>query len=145
MKWASKWNEKTVKQGIIAISIFLTTCNHQDYATVYIHDLAGYAAVAATSVPTSELNISVDVGWSWLLNDKKLVAAFSKVLNKPMKAKPVISSFIFKVIELVVALFSDNMKDMYEMIKCVDTGEYVSKNTEVQKQLFSDFRLFKKE
>jgi isocitrate dehydrogenase len=72
------------------------------------------------------------------VNDKKLAAAFSKVLNRPMKAKPVVPSFVLKVIAPVVVLFSHNMKDMYEMIKWVGTGVYVSKNTERQKQLFGD-------
>src|SRR5690606_23762417 len=109
-----------------------------DYGTIYTPDLARYAAMAAVSLPNSELNTSIDVGLSTPVNSNSLAAAFSKVLGKPIKPKPVIPSFVVNVIMPIMGLFNPFMKDTREMIKWVNTGEYVSKNTQRQKQLFGD-------
>jgi len=131
--WADDLMIKKIKKGIVPV--FFTGV---DYGTIYTPDLARYAAIAATSLPDLELNTSIDVGWSEPVNDKNLAAAFSKVLNRPIKAKPVIPSFVVNIIAPILAKFSSNMRDMYEMLKWVKTGVYVSKNTQRQKQLFGD-------
>lgn len=109
-----------------------------DYGTIYTPDLARYTAMAALKLPDSVLNTSIDVGWSTPVNGNSLAAAFSKVLNRPVEAKPVVPSFVIKIIAPLLARVSGNMRDMYEMIKWVGTGEYVSRDTESQKQLFGD-------
>ena len=124
---------KKIKQGIVPVFF-----EGVDYGTIYTPDLARYAAMAALSLPDSELNTSIDVGWSEPVNNKKLAAAFEKVLKKPMKDKPVIPSIVIKVVAPVAAAFNSYIRDMYKMIKWVKTGVYVSRNTQRQKKLFGD-------
>lgn len=95
-------------------------------------------AALAASLPDSELNSIVDVGLSTPVTNTRLAATFSNVLGRPIQPKPLAPPFITKLVMSVGALFSPNMKDMYEMIKWVNTGVYVSKNTQRQKQLFGD-------
>ena len=131
------WSDDTIVKGIKKGSVPMFF-DGVDYGTIYTPDLARYVAIAATSLPDSELNAYVDVGWSTPVNSQSMAAAFSKVLNKPVKAKPVIPAFLFKIMAPVASAFSESMKDMVGMIKWINTGEYVSRNTEKQKQLFGD-------
>ena len=71
-----------IKKGVVPVFF-----NEVSYGTIYSPDLARYTAIAAISLPGSELNTSVDVGWSEPVNGKKLAAAFEKVLDKPMKVE----------------------------------------------------------
>ncbi|MFW0718379.1 SDR family oxidoreductase [Pedobacter sp. N23S346] len=121
-----------IKKGIFPT--FLTGT----YGAVYTSELAKYAAMAAVVLPDTELNKPVDIGWDRPVNGKILAQAFSKVLGRPIKPKPVIPSFILKVIFPVISLFSGNIRDMYEMIKWINTGVYVSRNPQRQKKLFGE-------
>ena len=109
-----------------------------DYGTIYTPDLARYVAIAATSLPDSELSSSVDVGWSEPVNGEKLAAASGKILSRPVAARPVVPSFVVKAFAPIIAAFNSNMRDMLEMVRWVNAGIYVSKNTERQKKLFDD-------
>ena len=131
--WADDSMIKRIKKGVVPMFFYGV-----DYGTIYTPDLARYAALAATSVPDSELNSFVDVGWSTPVNNQNLAAAFSKVLNKPIKAKAIVPAFLFKIVAPIFAAFSNNMKDMLEMYNWVSTGAYVSKDTAKQKRLFGD-------
>jgi len=131
--WSDSFMLKKIKDGIVPVFF-----NGVNYGTIYTSDLARYTAMAATSLSDSELNSSIDVGWNEPVNDKKLAAAFEKVLKKPMKANPVIPAFVVKVIGPVFAAFNSSMHDILEMVKWVNTGVYVSRNTEKQKKLFGD-------
>lgn len=131
--WSDDTLVKNLKKGVFPMFF-----DGVDYGTIYTPDLARYVAIAATTVPDSELNSHVDVGWSTPVNSQSMAAAFSKVLNRPIKAKPVIPAFVFKIVAPIAAAFSENMKDMVAMVKWVNTGEYVSRNPEKQKQLFGE-------
>jgi uncharacterized protein YbjT (DUF2867 family) len=131
--WSDDTIVKKLKQGVVPM--FFDEVN---YGTIYTADLARYVAIAATSLPDSELNSYVDVGWSTPANSQSMAAAFSKVLNKPVVAKPVIPPLVFKILAPVVSAFSEGMKDMVAMVKWVNTGEYISHNPQKQKQLFGD-------
>ncbi len=109
-----------------------------EYGMIYTPDLARYAAIAAVSLPDSELNTSVNVGWETPASNEKLAAAFETVLNKPVIIKPAIPVFFSKIIMPVVARFNGNIYDMRQMINWVKTGAYISKNTRRQKELFGD-------
>ncbi len=109
-----------------------------DYGMIYTPDLARYAAIAATSLPASKLNTTVDVGWSTPVNSETLASAFEKLLKKPIKAKPALPPFFLNVVMPISARFNESMYDMLEMINWVKTGAYVSKNTQRQKELFGD-------
>ena len=105
---------------------------------IYTDDLARYAAMAAVSVPDSELGITVDVGWEKPVSGEDLADAFSKVLGKMVVSKPAFPDFVVNFILPVVGIFNPGIKDMYSMIKWIKTGAYKSKNTQKQKELFSD-------
>ena len=122
----------------ISEGIFPVFFDGVDYGTICTADLARYVAIAATSLPNSELNSIVDVGWSTPVNSKSLAATFKKVLRKPIRTKPFIPSFVVKIIVPIMATFNSSVKDMLEMIKWVNTGAYVSSNTKRQMELFGD-------
>ncbi len=108
------------------------------YGTIYTPDLARYAAIAATSLPDSELNTTIDAGWSMPVDSDSLASAFQKILNKPIKAKAAIPPFFLKIVLPILARFNENMYDLVEMVNWVKSGAYVSKNTQRQKELFGD-------
>ena len=76
--WSDSFMLKKIKKGVVPVFF-----NDVNYGTIYTPDLARYVAIAATSLPDSELNTAIDVGWSEPVNGKKLAAAFEKVLKKP--------------------------------------------------------------
>jgi uncharacterized protein YbjT (DUF2867 family) len=109
-----------------------------DSGMVYSPDLAKYAAMAAVSLPDSALNTTIDIGWSTPVNTETLTAAFSKVLNRPVHAKPVIPPFLLNFVLPVVAKFNSGLEDIIHMLKWVELGDYVSKTPQRQKELFGD-------
>lgn len=109
-----------------------------DYGTIYTPDLARYAAYAAASLPDSELNTTIDVGLSTPVNGNTLAAAFSKVLGKKITPKPAFPAFATKVIMPFISIFNPFLKDIIAIVKWVNTGVYVSKNTAQQQKLFGD-------
>lgn len=123
---------KKITKGILPVFMGGT------YGMIYTPDLARYTAMAAVSLPDTELNTSIDVGWDTPVNGNSLALAFEQVLEKPIKPKEVIPSFALKFIMPIVARFSDNLHDIHEMIKWVEKGDYVSKNVQRQKNLFGD-------
>lgn len=108
------------------------------YGIIYTPQLAKYAAMAAVALPDSELNTSIDIGWDRPVNEKILAAAFASVLKKNVEVKPVMPPFVVKYVLPVIGRFNDNIKDMYEMIRWIDTGVYISKNPQRQKELFGE-------
>ncbi|MCC8409095.1 NAD(P)H-binding protein [Mucilaginibacter sp. UR6-1] len=106
------------------------------YGIIYTPQLAKYTALAAVNLPDSVLNTSIDVGWDRPVNEKILQAAFERVLNKKIAVKPVMPPFVVNYVLPVIGRFSKKVKDMYEMIRWIDTGVYISKNTQRQKELF---------
>lgn len=123
---------KKITKGVLPT--FLTGT----YGIIYTAQLARYAAMAAVVLADGELNTSVDIGWDKPVNDKTLAAAFASVLKKPIQVKPAIPSFALKYILPVIAKFNDGIDDMYQMIKWIDTGVYISKNLQRQKELFGE-------
>ncbi len=105
---------------------------------IYTGDLARYAAMAAISVPESELNATVDVGWDKPVTGDDLAEAFSKVLGKKVVQQPALPAFAVNFVMPVIGLFNPSVKDMNSMVKWIKTGVYKSKNTQKQKKLFSD-------
>jgi len=122
-----------IKKGILPV-LFVGV----KYGTIYTPDLARYAAIAAISLPDAELNTTIDVGLSTPVNGDSLAKAFETVISRPVKAKPAIPSFVINLIAPVVAKFNGKIHDMLEMVRWVNTGVYVSNNTEKQWRLFGD-------
>ena len=131
--WPGNYMVNKINKGIVPVFFFGV-----DYGVILTADLAHYAALSATTLPDSELNTTVDVGWNEPVNDRKLAEAFGKVLNRPMRSSPVFPAIVSKVIAPAMAAFSSNMRDMLSMSKWVSTGVYVSRDTERQKKLFGD-------
>jgi uncharacterized protein YbjT (DUF2867 family) len=105
---------------------------------IYTPDLARYAALAAVTLPDSELGTAIDVGWDRPATGADLAQAFSKVLGKTIVPKPAFPPFATHFIMPVASLFNQSMKDMYLMVKWIQKGEYISKNTGRQLALFGD-------
>jgi uncharacterized protein YbjT (DUF2867 family) len=105
---------------------------------IYTADLARYAAMAAVSVPESELDVTVDVGWDKPVSGEDLAEAFSKVLGRKVVSKPAFPGFVVNIVMPFLGIFNPGVSDMLSMIKWFRTGIYTSKNTQKQKELFSD-------
>jgi len=105
---------------------------------IYTGDLARYAALAAINVPDSELGTTVDVGWDKPVSGEDLAEAFSKVLGKKVVSKPAFPGFVVNFLLPFIGIFNPGVKDMHLMIKWIKTGVYKSKNTQKQKELFSE-------
>ena len=105
---------------------------------IYTGDLARYVAMAAISVPESELGITVDVGWDKPVSGEDMSEAFSKVLGKKVVNKPAFPGFMINIVMPVIGIFNPGIRDMHSMVKWIETGIYKSKNTQKQKELFSD-------
>ena len=123
---------KKITKGILPT--FLTGT----YGIIYTPQLAKYTALAAVNLPDSQLNTSIDVGWDRPVNEKILAAAFESVLKKNIVVKPVMPPFVVKYVLPFIGRFSENIKDMYEMIRWINTGIYISKNPQRQKELFGE-------
>jgi uncharacterized protein YbjT (DUF2867 family) len=121
-----------IKKGILPT--FLTGT----YGIIYTPQLAKYTAMAAVALSDTELNTSIDIGWEKPVNEDILRAAFSSALKKNIQTKPVIPSFVLKYILPIIAKFNDNIQDMYQMIKWIDTGVYISRSPQRQKELFGE-------
>jgi uncharacterized protein YbjT (DUF2867 family) len=106
-------------------------------ALTYSRDLARYAAQAALDVPNSALNKSVDIGSDVPATGTLVAAAFTRVLGKPVIAKPVFPRIVFTVLPLV-ARFVPRLRDNLSVLKWLRNGSYVSHDTQKQKQLFGD-------
>jgi uncharacterized protein YbjT (DUF2867 family) len=122
-----------VQKGVFPVFVPGTS-----YGMIYTPDLARYAAIAAVSLPDSELNTAVDVGWDEPATGANVAQAFSKVLGKTVVAKPAFPSFIVNVMLPFVGMFVPGVKDMSAMVQWMATGVYTSKNTKRQKELFDD-------
>jgi len=109
-----------------------------NYGMIYTPDLAAYTAMAAISLADSELNTTIDVGWSTPVNSDTLAAAFEKVLKKPVKAKLVIPPFLLNYVLPLAGKIFGRLSDLTKMVNWVGTGVYVSRNTQRQKELFGD-------
>lgn len=105
---------------------------------VYTPDLARYAALAATNLPDTALGRSIDIGWETPASAASLAQAFSKMLGKPIVAKPAFPPFASKVMMPLMGLFSEGPRDMSAMMKWVGSGVYVSHNPQAQKEFFGE-------
>jgi uncharacterized protein YbjT (DUF2867 family) len=106
-------------------------------ALTYSRDLARYTAQAALDVPDSALNNSVDIGSDVPATGTMVAAAFTRVLGKPVIAKPVFPRIVFTMLPLV-ARFVPRLRDNLSVLKWLRNGSYVSHDTQKQKQLFGD-------
>jgi uncharacterized protein YbjT (DUF2867 family) len=106
-------------------------------AVVYSRDLARYAAQAALDLPDSAMNQSVDIGSDVPATGAVLAEAFTKVLGRPIRAKPVFPRPLVAFLPLV-ALVKPRLRDQFAVLKWLRKGGYVSSDPQKQKRLFGD-------
>ena len=105
---------------------------------IYTPDLAEYAARAALDLPASVLNQSVDVRCNVPATGSMVAAAFTRVLGRPVVAKPMIPSFIVPILRLV-ASFVPRLRDQVKLLMWIRNGGCVShEDRQKQKDLFGE-------
>jgi uncharacterized protein YbjT (DUF2867 family) len=104
---------------------------------IYTPDLARYAAQAALDVPTAALNQSVDVCCDVPATGPIVAAAFTRVLGRPVVAKPVFPRFVVAMLPLA-AWFVPSLRDQIAVLTWIRKGGYVSHENQKQQGLFGE-------
>jgi uncharacterized protein YbjT (DUF2867 family) len=104
---------------------------------IYSPDLARYAAEAALDLPASALNQSVDVRCNVPATGPMVAAAFTRVLGRPVVAKPVVPP-IFVALLPLVAWFVPRLRDQIAVLAWIRKGGYISHESQKQKDLFGE-------
>jgi hypothetical protein len=104
---------------------------------IYSPDLARYAAEAALDLPVSALNQSVDVRCNVPATGPMVAAAFTRILGRPVVAKPVILPIFVAMLPLV-AWFVPRLRDQIAVLAWIRKGGYVSHEGQKQKDLFGE-------
>jgi uncharacterized protein YbjT (DUF2867 family) len=104
---------------------------------IYSPDLARYAAEAALDLPASALNQSVDISCNVPATGPMVAAAFTRVLGRPVLAKPVFPS-IFVAMLPAVAWLVPRLRDQIAVLAWIRKGGYVSHERQKQKDLFGE-------
>jgi uncharacterized protein YbjT (DUF2867 family) len=92
---------------------------------IYSPDLARYAAEAALDLPASALNQSVDVCCDVPATGPMVAAAFTRVLGRPVVAKPVVPPLLVAMLPLM-AWFVPRLRDQIKVLTWMRKGGYVS-------------------
>ena len=66
-----------------------------------------------------------------------MAAAFTKVLGRPIRAKPVFPAWLFPLLPLA-ALFAPRLRDQLSVMRWLRQGGYVSREPLRQKTLFGE-------
>ena len=104
---------------------------------IYTPDLARYAAEAALDVPASALNQSVDICCNVPVTGPMVAAAFTRVLGRPVVAKPIIPTLLVPMLPLV-AWFVPSLRDQITVLAWIRKGGYVTRDRQKQKALFGE-------
>lgn len=121
----------------IAKGVFPDIMPGAPMALLYARDLARYAAIAALDLPASAMNGSVDIGSEAPATGEKVAAAFTKVLGRPIRAKPVFPAWLTPLLPLVT-LFAPRLRDQLIVMRWVRQGGYVSREPHKQRALFGE-------
>ena len=106
-------------------------------ALVYSRDLARYAAQAALDLPAAAMNQTVDIGSDVPATGDMVAAAFSRVLKRPIRAKPVFPPIVFAIAPLI-APFLPRLRANLGVMRWLRKGGYVSRDPQKQKALFGE-------
>jgi hypothetical protein len=104
---------------------------------IYSPILARYAAEAALDLPASALNQSVDVCCDVPATGPMVAAAFTRVLRRPVVAKPVVQPLLVAMLPLV-AWFVPALRGQIAALAWIRKGGYVSHERQKQKDLFGE-------
>ena len=105
---------------------------------IYSPDLARYAAQAALDLPDSVLNQSVDVCCNVPATGPMVAEAFTRVLGRPVVAKPVIPPLLVPMLPLVAWFVPPLLRDQIPVLAWLRKGGYVSHERQKQKNLFGE-------
>ena len=105
---------------------------------IYSPDLARYAAQAALDLPASTLNQSVDICCNVPATGPMVAAAFTRVLGRPVVAKPVIPPLLVQLLPLMAWLFPPLLRDQIPVLAWLRKGGYVSHERQKQEELFGE-------
>ena len=104
---------------------------------IYSPILARYAAEAALDLPASALNQSVDVCCDVPATGPMVAAAFTRVLRRPVVAKPVVQPLLVAMLPLV-AWFVPALRGQIAALAWIRKRGYVSHERQKQKDLFGE-------
>jgi uncharacterized protein YbjT (DUF2867 family) len=104
---------------------------------IYTPDLARYAAEAALDLPASALNQSVDVCCNVPATGPMVAVAFTRVLGRPVVAKPIIPPFFVPMLPLAAWLVP-SLRNQVSVLAWIRKGGYVSHTRQKQKDLFGE-------
>jgi len=105
---------------------------------IYSPDLARYAAQAALELPASALNQSVDIRCNVPATGPMVAAAFTRVLGRPVVAKPIFPPLFVAMLPLV-AWIAPRLREQIAVLAWIRKGGYVSHESQKkQKDLFGD-------
>jgi uncharacterized protein YbjT (DUF2867 family) len=104
---------------------------------IYSPDLARYAAEAALDLPASALNQSVDIRCDVPATGSMVAAAFTRVLGRPVVAKPVFPPILVAMLPLA-AWFVPRLRPQVSVLAWIRRGGYVSHEGQKQKDLFGE-------
>jgi len=104
---------------------------------IYSRDLARYAAEAALNLPASALNQSVDVRCNVPATGAMVAAAFTRVLGRPVVAKPVFPPLLVAMLPLV-GWFVPRLRGQIKALEWIRKGGYISHESQKQKDLFGE-------
>lgn len=121
----------------IARGVFPDIAPGVPMALVYARDLARYAATAALDLSESVMNSWVDIGSDEPATGAAVAAAFTKVLGKPIRAKPVFPTWLTPLLPLAT-LFAPRLRDQLTVLGWLRQGGYVSSDPLKQKALFGE-------
>lgn len=106
-------------------------------ALTYGRDLARYTAEAALDLPASAMNQHVDIGCDVAPTGEMVAAAFTRVLGRPIKAKPVFPPIVFAIAPLL-SPFIPRLGANLAVLKWLRKGGYVSREPLKQKEFFGE-------
>ena len=106
-------------------------------ALLYARDLARYAVVAALDLPDSAMNGHVDIGSGIPATGRSVAAAFSNLLGRTIRAKPIFPAWITPLLPLV-PLFKPKLRDQLKVMRWVRQGGYVVTDSGKQRALFGE-------
>ena len=106
-------------------------------ALTYSRDLARYAVQAALDLPAEALGQSVDIGCDAPTTGATVAAAFTRVLGRPIAARPVFPPLVFALAPLA-APFLPRLRDNLAVLTWLRKGGYVSDDPGRQQRLFGD-------
>ncbi|MBF6637356.1 NmrA family NAD(P)-binding protein [Rouxiella silvae] len=102
---------------------------------IYSPDLARYAVEAALDLPDSAFNQCIDICCDIPATGPMLAAAFTRVLGRPIVAKPAFSSLLTPLMPLIAKIVP-SLRDGVAVLFWIRKGGYVTHDRQTQEKWF---------